>query len=201
MKNKNSLVYTSIICVVPLIAGLILINSLPAQIPVQWSSNGEVNTYAPKLFAIVGVPLFFLLMNFFLYSKAEKSDLSYHYPESMKLFLKWSMPMLAVISTALSYASALGNSMLMASISSIVGVVIVLIGSYFYKFINSEVFRKIFLVKDDKAEKVYILCGYIFNIFGIAATILSVIGFFELSFVFSILAVLISFVYSRIQGK
>lgn len=72
MKNRNSLIYTSVVCIIPLIAGLILINRLPAQIPVQWNSNGEVSTFAPKWFAIAGVPLFFLLMNFFFTQKQKK---------------------------------------------------------------------------------------------------------------------------------
>lgn len=201
MKNRNSLIYTSVVCIIPLIAGLILINRLPAQIPVQWNSNGEVSTFAPKWFAIAGVPLFFLLMNFFLYTKAEKSELSNRYPDSMKMFLKWSMPMLSVIGTALSYASALENSMLMSSIASIVGVVVVLIGSYFYKLIEAVPFRMIFPVSDQKAEKVYSLCGDIFIVLGIVAITLAIIGFHTLSFEFSAAAVVISLIYSRISGK
>lgn len=201
MKNKSSLFLTSFVCIIPLFVGLILLSRLPAQIPVQWGSNGEVSTYAPKWFAIAGLPVFFLFMNLFLYTKAEKSDLSSQYPESMKLFLKWSMPMLAVVCTAVSYASALGNSMIMAGTASFIGAAIVILGSYFHRLNNAPAVRLIFSVSDEKAAEIFSLCGNIFMVVGIIAIFLAGIGQIILSFEFSAAAFIITIVYSRISGK
>jgi len=201
MKNKNSLIVTCIVCMLPLIAGLILINRLPAQIPVQWGSDGEISNYAPKWFAVAGVPVFFLIMNLFLYTKAEKSELSIRYPQSMKLFLKWSMPMLAVIGTSLSYASALDSSMVMASAASVIGVLIILFGSYFYNLIHSVTVRTIFAVSDENAERVYTLCGNIFVLIGIAAALIALVGYHLLSLELSAAAFVVAFVYLKISKK
>lgn len=198
MKNKNSLILTAVVCIIPLFVGFLLLSRLPAQIPVQWSSDGQVSTYAPKWFAVAGLPAFFLLMNLFFYVKAEKSDLSYKYPESMKLFLKWSMPMLSVVGTSLSYASALGNSMIIAGVASFVGVSIIIFGSYFYRLNNVSAIKLIF---NESNENVISQCGNIFIFFGIAAAFLSGIGQVILSFVLSAAALVITVTYSRISGK
>ena len=45
-KNFKTLLITSIIILLPIIAGLLLWNQLPEQIPSHWNVNGEIDGYA-----------------------------------------------------------------------------------------------------------------------------------------------------------
>ena len=51
-KNLKILIITSIIILLPMVAGLILWNQLPEQIPVHWNANGEVDGWSSKAFAV-----------------------------------------------------------------------------------------------------------------------------------------------------
>lgn len=201
MKNKNSLILTSIVCIIPLIAGLILLNHLPEQIPVQWGSGGTVSSYAPRWFSVFCLPAFFLLMNIYLYVKAEKSDLSMRYPESMKLFLKWSMPTLSVVSMGISYAASLNRPLTLTGISGFIGVCVTIFGFYFYGLREVPEVRRVFAASNEKADKTYSLCGVMFEVFGILAAFTSVLGFYTVSFGFLIAVFVLTFVYTNLLAK
>ena len=54
-KNKKLLLLTSIICLLPTLAGIILYTKLPDQIPVQWGAGGDVSSFAPRWFPVAGI--------------------------------------------------------------------------------------------------------------------------------------------------
>ena len=60
MNKKKSLIITSVVCILPLIAGVIMLGKLPEMLPVQWANDGTVSNYAPRWFAVFGMPIFFL---------------------------------------------------------------------------------------------------------------------------------------------
>ena len=49
MNKKKSLIITSVVCILPLIAGGIMLGKLPEMLPVQWANDGTVSNYAPTL--------------------------------------------------------------------------------------------------------------------------------------------------------
>ena len=68
-KNKWTLVVTSILILLPIVAGVILWDKLPEQIPFHWGVNGEVEVFS-KIRAMFlpsyrrwGMPAFFLALN------------------------------------------------------------------------------------------------------------------------------------------
>ena len=60
-KNFGLIVLTAVIILLPIIAGLIMWNDLPEQIPTHWNAVGEVDGWSGKTFAVFGLPLFILL--------------------------------------------------------------------------------------------------------------------------------------------
>ena len=56
-KNLKVLIITSLIILLPIVAGVILWNQLPEQIPSHWNMNGEVDGWSSKPFAVFGMPL------------------------------------------------------------------------------------------------------------------------------------------------
>ena len=199
MNKKKSLIITSVVCILPLIAGVIMLGKLPEMLPVQWANDGTVSNYAPRWFAVFGMPIFFLLMNAFFHYKAEKSDLADQYPPAMKLFLKWSMPVIGAVCTTMTYSGVIGINHLYASITAFVGAIIAAFGSYFGELTESDVIGRIVEVKNnDKKAGIYSKCGMILMIFGIVAVMAVLMGYMTVSIGISAAAIIISLAYSRI---
>lgn len=199
MNKKKSLIITSVVCILPLIAGVIMLGKLPEMLPVQWANDGTVSNYAPRWFAVFGMPIFFMLMNAFFHYKAEKSDLADQYPPAMKLFLKWSMPVIGAVGTTMTYSGVIGINHLYASITAFVGAIIAAFGSYFGELTESDVIGRIFEVKNnDKKADIYSKCGMILMIFGIVAVMAVLMGYMTVSIGISVAAIIISLAYSRI---
>ena len=59
-KNLKVLIITSIVILLPILAGLILWNQLPEQIPTHWNAAGEIDGWSSKPFAIFGLPAIML---------------------------------------------------------------------------------------------------------------------------------------------
>ncbi len=61
-KNLKVLIITSVIILLPILAGLVLWNQLPEQIPFHWNAAGEVDGFASKPMAVFGTPLLMLAL-------------------------------------------------------------------------------------------------------------------------------------------
>ena len=59
-KYKTVLIITSIAIFLPLLAGLVLWNDLPSQLPIHWNTAGEIDGYSSKAFSVIGLPLILL---------------------------------------------------------------------------------------------------------------------------------------------
>ena len=56
-KNRKTLIFSVIICLLPMILGVILYNKLPEQMPIHFTINDVPDNYAHKNFALFGIPL------------------------------------------------------------------------------------------------------------------------------------------------
>ena len=63
-QNKFKIIISFLITVIPLIIGLILWNKLPDRIATSFGMNGNATGYSSKLFAVLGLPLILLALNF-----------------------------------------------------------------------------------------------------------------------------------------
>ncbi len=175
------------------LAGIILYSKLPDQIPVQWGAGGDVSSFAPRWFPVAGMPGFLMLLNIYMHKKTDRDNKERNYPESMVLFLKWTIPALSVVCSGLSFAAALEFSMSTAGIVGFFGVIFIILGWYIYGTgINS--IAGILLPWSSAESEIRIkaqqLCMRVFIAGGIASTLFSLMGYSLLAF-FSLLAALI----------
>ena len=61
-EHKRTLIFSSIITLLPLFAGLCLWNILPDVLVAHWNIHGEPDGYMSKAALIFGLPLFMLAM-------------------------------------------------------------------------------------------------------------------------------------------
>lgn len=62
-QNKLKLIITSIIILLPVVAGLLLWDRLPDSIATHWGADGIANGWSSKPFAVFGLPLFIFAMH------------------------------------------------------------------------------------------------------------------------------------------
>ena len=61
-KYKRTLIISSLVLLVPVIAGLLLWEQLPDPMPFHWNIQGEVDGWASKATAVFGMPALMLAM-------------------------------------------------------------------------------------------------------------------------------------------
>ncbi|MBR3719999.1 MAG: DUF1648 domain-containing protein, partial [Firmicutes bacterium] len=81
MKNKKAeIVLTTLICLLPMLAGIALYRRLPQQVPTHFDFNGTANGWSSKSFAVFGLPLmmagFNLLLQFGLRTDPKRQNMN-----------------------------------------------------------------------------------------------------------------------------
>jgi len=133
-KYLKVLIIASAVILLPALAGVILWERLPAQMPTHWNAAGEIDGWSSKGFAVFGGPLLMLFFEW-LCVIATNADpkRKVHSEKVMKLVL-WIIPALSVVMHALIYGAALGKEVRVEIIMPILmGIIFVIIGNYLPK--------------------------------------------------------------------
>ena len=59
-KNLKILIITTVIILLPILAGVVMWDRLPEQMPTHWNADGEIDGWSSKGFAVFGLPLVML---------------------------------------------------------------------------------------------------------------------------------------------
>lgn len=97
---KKNIIIGSIICLLMLVPFLIFYKQLPADVPIHFDSNGNVNSTWPREVVVFGVPIFFTLINVI-------SGVSLRKKGERRTFMYYILPVIAVISTVVVLILAL----------------------------------------------------------------------------------------------
>ena len=54
--SMKVLIISVIVCLLPMVLGIILYDKLPEQMPIHFTINNQPDNYAPKNFALFGIP-------------------------------------------------------------------------------------------------------------------------------------------------
>lgn len=134
MKNKRTIILTSVLCMLPEILSLILYKRLPEQIAVHWNSAGEIDGYLPKAMAAFGMPFVFLLLNFFTNISLFYDPRREGQPKALRAIAVWLVPLLSLIMIPATLFISIGVKIPITTISFfVVGVVFIVIGNYLPK--------------------------------------------------------------------
>ena len=172
--NVKGLVITSIVCLLPIILGLMFYNELPESIAIHWGINNNPNGYFSKPAFVFGMPIMMVALQIFC---CVCSDLSDKNPEANKKAVtvyKWIIPIITVVLYIVTMAVAFGNDLDIRKIVMILlGILFIISGNYMPKVrSNYYMNSKIFWVKNrdeklvNKAIKIsaygLIICGILF---------------------------------------
>ena len=133
-KNLKVLIITSIIILLPMVAGLVLWNRLPEQIPFHWNAAGEVDGWASKGVAVFVPSAAMLALQWLCVLVTSTDPKKQNHPKKVVHLVFWLIPLITVFISALMYATALGGDVRVEMLMPILlGVVFIAIGNYMPK--------------------------------------------------------------------
>lgn len=132
--NKKLLILTTVICLLPIMAGLAVYSRLPEQVPTHFDLSGTPNGYSSRPFAVFGLPCMMAALNLVLHIVTVKDPKRANVSAALKAVCLWLVPVLTVLCCGLCFGAALGYDVHMGTIAPcLVGVLFILIGNYLPK--------------------------------------------------------------------
>lgn len=133
-KNLKILIITSVVILLPVLAGVVLWDTLPEQIPTHWNAAGEIDGWSSKPFAIFGLPLMMLAMHWLCVLVTAADPKKANHSNKLIHLVLWIIPIISVALFVLSYVAALGTEVRMEMVMPLlVGLVLTIVGNYLPK--------------------------------------------------------------------
>ena len=133
-EHKGKLILTSLLVLLPLAAGLLLWNRLPAQLPMHWNAAGEIDGWGSRLTVVCLLPLFLLLIHWvcvvacFIDPKNKGQN-----RKALGLVL-WVCPAVSLLAGFMTLSTALGMGLRTEKLVLIfLGLLFIIIGNYLPK--------------------------------------------------------------------
>ena len=131
-KYRKTLIITTIITLLPMLAGIILWNKLPEKFPIHFNVAGEVDGWSSKAVGVVVMPLILVAAQWLGSLKMDPKANNLN-GKVMGLVL-WIIPVLSVFMHVLVYCTALGMEMNVQIIVPLVmGLLLTIIGNWLPK--------------------------------------------------------------------
>ncbi len=172
---------SSLLCLIPLVLAAIYYDKLPDELPVHWNIEGEVDRYASKFFAIIGMPLIMFGVDLLVKSLTlldPKQSLKNN--KKMRVVIMLIIPALSTLVVIITILTGLGNNInIVPIILFLIGLIFTFIGNYLPKTSqNYTVGIKIPWTLNDEYNwnKTHRLAGLMFVLSGLSLIIVSVLS-------------------------
>ena len=204
-KNLKLLIITSIIILLPVLAGLVLWNQLPEAVPSHWNASGEIDGWSSKPFVVFGLPSIMLALQWLCVLVTSTDPKKQNHPQKILQLVFWLIPAITVVLSAMTYATALGGNVRVEMIMPmILGIVFIAIGNYLPKCKqNYTIGIKISwtLNSEENWNRTHRLAGWVWTIGGILIMLLGFFGILWLTFAPVLVMALVPFIYSFVLYK
>ena len=110
-KNKKILILSVIVCLLPMILGIVFYNKLPDRMPIHFTINDVPDNYAPKNFALFGIPLIMAIVQAICIIFVEKVNKikDNEKPRIVKI-MEWFIPIITVLLYIIMIEVPLGST-------------------------------------------------------------------------------------------
>jgi len=133
-KNWRILLITSVAILLPMVAGVVLWNQLPEQIPSHWNAVGEIDGWSSKPFAVFGMPLILLAAQWLCVLGTGTDPKRNNHPQKILHLVLWIIPVLSVLLHVIVYAVALGKDVRVEMVMPVfIGILLAIVGNYLPK--------------------------------------------------------------------
>lgn len=132
--EKKRLILTTVICLLPIMAGLVLYSRLPERVPTHFDFSGTPDGWSSRPFAVFGLPCLLAALNVFLYACLNRDPKRANMSDALKTVSQWSLPVLSVLCYGLTLTAALGYpSRIEIVVPLLTGILLLVIGNYLPK--------------------------------------------------------------------
>ena len=201
-KNLKVLIITSVVLLLPILAGLILWNQLPEQMPTHWNAAGEIDGWSSKPFAVFVLPLIMVAAQWLCMLGTAADPKRNNHSEKVLHLVLWIIPALSVVLHAVTYATALGHAVPMEVVMPIlIGLIFTIIGNYMPKCKqNYTIGIKIpwTLDNEENWNRTHRFAGFLWTACGILIMLTGFIGGIWVFLPITFLMVLAPIIYSYI---
>ena len=199
-KNLKTLIVTSILIVLPVLAGIILWDRLPEQMPTHWNAAGDIDGWTSKPFTVFGLPLILLAAQWLCVLGTLADPKKENHPTKILHLVLWIIPVLSLVLGTITYATALGKAVRVEVIMPIlIGLILAIIGNYMPKCKqNYTIGIKIpwTLNSEENWNRTHRFAGWLWTFSGIVVMLTGFFGGFWIFLIIVLLMVLAPILYS-----
>ena len=199
-KNLKTLIVTSILIVLPVLAGIILWDRLPEQMATHWNAAGDIDGWTSKPFTVFGLPLILLAAQWLCVLGTLADPKKENHPTKILHLVLWIIPVLSLVLGAITYATALGKTVRVEVIMPIlIGLILAIIGNYMPKCKqNYTIGIKIpwTLNSEENWNRTHRFTGWLWTFSGIVVMLTGFFGGFWIFMIIVLLMVLAPTLYS-----
>lgn len=204
-KNLKLLIVTSIVILLPIVAGLILWNQLPEKLPIHWNVSGDVDGWANKPFVVLGIPFIMLALQWLCVLATLADPKRKNHTGKILNLVFWIVPVISVLLNIITYAVSMGGNLRVEIILPMVlGLFFVIIGNYLPKCKqNYTIGIKIpwTLNSEENWNRTHRVTGRLWVVCGLAQMLTGFFGGVWTFLAITIIMVLVPFVYSFILHR
>lgn len=200
--NMKILIITGLVCIIPIFFGIYYYNELPEQVAVHFNYNNVPDNFAPKLFAVVGIPFLLLILQILMCVINDLSDKNRVANRKIIIVSKWIIPIVSIVVNITVIMFSLGKtSNINKPVFIILGLIFIILGNYLPKTKQNSIIgvrTKYTLSSEEIWKKVSKVAGYIMIIFGvlfIVAAFLDTIIAVATLIAFIVAMIIVSFIY------
>ena len=201
MKNRKMLIVTTLVCLLPLLAGALVYSRLPEQVATHFDLHGNPDGWSSRAFAVFGLPGILLAVNllvpFLLRADPKHENMS----GALVNIAIWTVPLVSLLCSGLTLGRALGYDLRIEMVLPVfMGILFILIGNYLPKTKQSYTMGIKLpwtLASEENWNRTHRLAGFLWVIGGAFFIVMSFIGWNLIAFLIPLaLMVLAPTVYS-----
>lgn len=170
-EHKKLWIFTSILVLAPMLAGLILWNRLPDTMVTHWGADGVADGWSGKGFAVFVLPLILLAIHGMCLLATTIDKKNQNQSKKALQMILWIMPVTSWFSCGVVYFAALGKSMeLIALVPAFMGLLFIIMGNYMPKVKQNRTLGIKLpwtLANEENWNKTHRYCGRIWVIGGL----------------------------------
>lgn len=211
-ENKWKILITTLVTLLPMLAGLLLWNRLPERMPVHWNAAGEADGWGGRAFAVFATPGFMAAIHLLCVLCTSLDPKVRGQTKKVLGMVFWICPFMSVLVGGVVYAEALGAGVNVATvILAATGVLFVALGNYLPKCKrNYTIGIKVMWALEDEANwnathrfagKVWVAGGLLVILVSFLPGDWAIWVYLPLTALMALLPVGYSYLYYRKHGK
>ena len=133
-KNMTKMILTSLLILLPIVAGILLWDRLPEQIAIHWGINGEPDDWTNKALAVFGLPALLLAVHWLCLLVTDSDKKNQKQTKKILEIAFWICPVISIVCSGIVYCNAIGVELDVMKIAFLmVGIPFLIIGNYLPK--------------------------------------------------------------------